>query len=771
MYRVALAQAVQIAVNEFMSDGTYLPLLEQTAGVVTRLASLRRQITAWFWIEGLAHVFWLALALLAIDLVLDWTFRMDRAQRAVLLALMLSALGWAVSRWLARPLSISLGDDVLALAVERANPQLGQGLITALQLARLGDAQANGLSPALVRRAVLHGVQVAQEVSFGKVINQDRHGRNVIQLLTAGFLLFCLAAGTLIASPLQIWLSRNLLLSSATWPQQTYLVIERLAADGTVVFPRGDDWTQGVSVRPDSRQVPEVVYFDFRRAGARSGLPLKRTGKRQFETRFSNVIEPFEFRARGGDAVTDWVRVVLVEPPEITELRLIVTPPRYVGGQPEELPAGRGPYQILPGSSLRYEAKANTELASASLLFSGEFLVPRKRPGADRPEDSHITIGLGGGQREFQQDITPDDLLAGQYRFELQDTLGLTNRQPITFSLRKRLDREPRVRVRLIGVGGLVTPQARIPFRCSASDDFGLTAVAARIRWQGNDATRPAGEDQRTFAEADKSLASTQVGQPSELLELSFEDAIDLALLKIPSGTGLSFRFEASDNDDISGPNVGRSSEFLVRIVTEEELRTDLLRREKELRQELERLLKNQDELVTSSRALAAALPGQPSLSTEQQEQLGQDHKGQKRNGQSTASIAERLAAIVLEVQNNRLEAPGGRLQTRLSLEIIAPLRAVVEGQIAAAVTALDQTRWASTAQARDLALAAAIAHQMEAAAKMKQILEHLVQAEGFQEAVNLLYEIQQAQTEVNDQTNQARQERIKRILEGAGTR
>jgi hypothetical protein len=43
-----------------------------------------------------------------------------------------------------------------------------------------------------------------------------------------------------------------------------------------------------------------------------------------------------------------------------------------------------------------------------------------------------------------------------------------------------------------------------------------------------------------------------------------------------------------------------------------------------------------------------------------------------------------------------------------------------------------------------------------------------MVKAEGFQEAVNLLYEIQKAQTEVNDQTNKARQERIKRILEGA---
>ena len=50
----------------------------------------------------------------------------------------------------------------------------------------------------------------------------------------------------------------------------------------------------------------------------------------------------------------------------------------------------------------------------------------------------------------------------------------------------------------------------------------------------------------------------------------------------------------------------------------------------------------------------------------------------------------------------------------------------------------------------------------------MKEILEHMVKSEGFQEAVNLLYEIQKAQTDVHNQTNKARQERIKRILEGS---
>src|SRR5262249_26017906 len=120
----------------YMSEIPYPPLTDYTTGLVARLAHLRRQIATWFWVEGLARVLWLALAIFAADLAIDWLFRMDRPQRGVMLALMLGGLAWGVYRWLVKPLSLSPSDDALALQVESANKQLGQGLITALQLAR-----------------------------------------------------------------------------------------------------------------------------------------------------------------------------------------------------------------------------------------------------------------------------------------------------------------------------------------------------------------------------------------------------------------------------------------------------------------------------------------------------------------------------------------------------------------------------------------------------------------------------------------------------------
>src|SRR5919108_4855907 len=106
-----------------MSDVALSGLSQQTSGVVARLAALRRQVAAWFWVDGLSRVLWLVLGLCAADLALDWLFRMDRAQRLVMLALMAAAVGWLVYRRLVRPLSAPLSDDALALQGEAGDKQ------------------------------------------------------------------------------------------------------------------------------------------------------------------------------------------------------------------------------------------------------------------------------------------------------------------------------------------------------------------------------------------------------------------------------------------------------------------------------------------------------------------------------------------------------------------------------------------------------------------------------------------------------------------------
>ena len=115
---------------------------------------------------------------------------------------------------------------------------------------------------------------------------------------------------------------------------------------------------------------------------------------------------------------------------------------------------------------------------------------------------------------------------------------------------------------------------------------------------------------------------------------------LELEPLEIPTGTGLSFRFEASRQPTSVSRAEHRANRrsCSLRVVTEEELRTDLLRREKEQRQEFERLMKNQDDLLTDCRASLAGVKGYGRTSRRpQKDQLMQYHKRQKLVGQNTA--------------------------------------------------------------------------------------------------------------------------------------
>lgn len=737
-----------------MSDISLPQLSQLTTGVVQRLARLRSYLAMWFWFDGLAKLLWGAIGLLLVDLALDFFFRMDKPQRAVMLALMVAVVAYIAYRRLVLPLSAPISDDALVLEVERRNPDLCQSVISAWQFSKMEDLDRRGYSPAMVRQTVQRGATASADVNFNAVLDDKELRLNGILVFFAVVLIGAVAVGVVYNPLMGIWANRNLLLGDAVWPQKTYLEVKN-AKDGKVVFPRGEDWTQLVTVLDQepfkSQVVPENVYIDFRRARGRPTQTMKRKDgtpeagtKAEFEAVFASVIEPFEFRARGGDAYTPWIRVELVEQPAIADLQLEVIPPAYTKQSAQPLPAGRGPYFVLKGSTLKLQGTANKELVRAEIRHDG-----KSQP-----------LEISGGTK-VSGELKPEEIAATQYVIDLEDTLKLTSRRPTTFGLRIRADREPRVRVRLIGVSGMVVPKARIPFSCRVSDDFGITDLAAHFQWRGDDPQRPEGKGDFQFESIKPDLGKT---------ELALDSALELESHNIPTGSGLTFHFASPDNDNISGPNLGRSSDFLVRVVTEEELRTDLLRREKEQRQEFERLVKGAEDLLTDTKALEAATREADSLSQEQKDQLMQMQKKQKVYATNTGAIAERMTSIAIEVDNNRLEEAEGKLKTRLQ-EIIKPLRELSDKDMLEVVQSLDQVRRQGNVVAdRNKAVTESLAQQEKTIEKMKQVLALMVKSEGYQEAVNLLYEIQKGQQNVLDLTIKEQQERIRRILEGNKT-
>lgn len=739
-------------------------------GVADRLAALRTQIKLWFVLEGLAYVFWTALALGVGSFLLDYFFDLDLQQRTFLLVAGTIILLLVFAQRVIRPLSKPVSDDGLILEVERRHPELAEALISAVQFKRLGGNVNPHTSRAMIDATIERGAEAAQQVQFGDIINRSGLGQNLVLLIGALAVIAGLAFAGTVEPHISAWFKRNILLQAASYPQDTYLEILR-AENGRIRIPKGDDYLLQVAVMPESKVIPERVFVQF--DDNRAPLAMKRSettdpgAPAMFETVLANVIQSFKFRVRGGDDRTDYVTVDLVEPPALDELELTVTYPQYAGGQTETLPAGKGPYFILPGSSLKLTGTGNKPLAKAALAREGE----------------RFELGIASDNK-VSGEVSAAQLKTGQYAIELTDSEGLTARRPTTFGLRLRPDREPKVRAKLVGIGGMVTARARLPLEIRVTDDYGLTEVAVPFVWRGDDEQRKEGNGKLPLPEAKI--------EPKKL-ELSFKDVLDLQPLDIPTATGLTFHVAASDNDDYqddpalpAGPNVGKSPDFTIRVVTDEELRSDLLRREKEQRQEFERLAGQQLELLTFSRELEAQL-NSGDLTAEQKQKLSQTPKQQKLISTNANSVTQRLSSIVIEIANNRLEdkqeesstdedpdaatidktrrSIGKRLQTR----IVEPLIELQEAGFPAAVQKVEQARRVSGDAATRLpAVQELVKQQEEVHAAMLEILAEMSQAEGFQEVVNAMYELEKVQREVAERTKKANEERQKGIIEGS---
>ncbi len=860
----------EITINKPASGSSDIP-----SSVATRLRSLRRKILLWVLADGFAWILWLVVLLAAFDLLLDWLFHMDLAQRGIMLALMVAGLIAMVAWRLGRPLSQRPGDDALCLEVEQQNRQLGEAMISSVQFSRMGDVSYQGVSKGMVQATIQAGSRAAENINFGQILNAGRFSINMVLMVAAGAIVgagvYGVATNTML---LNTWYQRNILLADVDWPRD--IDVEILGVqENTLKMVRGEDRAQLVRLRRIKEGGSNVaaastsgetgiqsydVYIDFRSRNQPTqkmneldpknkkdldrlkGLLAAVGGQwnkemlayRWYEATFKSKTEEFDFLARARDnskfwhrdVRTKWVHVNLDDPPMVDDLQLTVSPPSYArkrilvtkedegaplidylsvyatdysaeewreiiarGGvtvdqqmatidkvlsEDEQivvnsvlLPPGKGPYYVLNGSSMELRGNTNKPLRDAKLRLNGE----------DRVWPLKIA-----DSKSISGSVATDELLDGKYTIELKDTTGLTSLRPTAFRLNVRLDREPRIRARLHGISGMVVPQAMVPMSVRVKDDYAVNKVGLDYEWQSSEG-------------GSSDNGSVPFEGPADLLgqpEFGFDDIFDLQPLKFSPGITLTFTVQATDNDEVTGPKTGQSSEFLLRVVTEEQLRTDLLRREKEQRQEFERLLKNQEDLLTEIRALAAdASREQQPFNKEQKDKIRDTQRRQKLIGTNIETIARRLETFLIEAQNNRLEKEGSRFHVRLQRRVIEPMYSLSlrkepvepsednpdadasdEPNIPSAEDGLHKARRLDTEQdfaQRDQTLDLVTDEQEEIVRIMRDILTYMVKTEGFQAAVNLLYEVEKAQKNVLEMTEEELEDLLKKLFGDGG--
>jgi hypothetical protein len=716
---------------------TASPLLPIPRSISSQLQRLRRKLLKWILVRGLGQWLLVMLGVLAVDILVDRLFKMDFAQRLILLALMV-VIAIITFVWrLVRPLLNRPNDDALIYKVEDRNPQLNESLISSFQLARQTNLVASGTSAELANATIRHGVAEAEKIDFARALDGAGYRNNWLLLGAAIVLFGLLTTGVAQTTFFRTWFNRNILLADDQWPQSTYLEIVG-PTDGRLVIPRGTDRRQLVKVTEDSRMRDVDVSLEVDSPAGKTVHLMKPTGKldgREHVFIFHNVSSEFRFRARGGDDVTEWVQVELVEPPSIAELNLNALLPEYTGIESSAL-VGSGPHSVLAGSRLSVSLKANKPLSSCSLL-QGEIVHNLDSSGTD---NTAFEAMIPGNESEL--------LAGGEYQFELIDESGLASTRPSKFAISISSDKPPKVRADLLGISGLVVPRAMLPVSYNAIDEYGIVKLLFDCNWQAGEENGVA-ENQSRNRIVDFPALKPVDGTP--IREIKDVNVLGLEPLGLQPGTSFRFAVSAVDNCP-QPPGVGRSQEFLLRIVTEEELRADLLRREIEQRKAFEQAYNSQQELTSELQAVAAMKPEGtplPKFDADRETRLINLIRDQKLVGTSVDRIAGRFEEYLVEVKNNRLDeeeneqAPEQTIERRFDERIIQPIRELDATLISLSTRQLDNCR-RNVRDATKLAESVneTVAVQQEILEIMKRILDSMFDSENFQEAVNKLLEI-----------------------------
>ncbi len=484
-----------------------------------KLLQLRYVLRTYVAIEGVANVVLLLGLLFWVDLVGDRFLESSVVFRAVVLLLMIGLAGFVVWKRLLSRLLQPIRDRQLAVLLERAYPELGESLITSVDLQTVGrtknreqehDPLSDGYYPFFLQKTVRNAAHVLRPLDVRSLFRYRR--------LAVLFSLAMLFGGTVLGfcsvytETAEIWFSRNILLSEKEWPRFSRIVLEGFDAEGRVRIAKGDPFPCIVKADATAPQVPSRVQIQWALAegGSRGGktITIDRFQSetvdgveyRTFLHTIPELLDSVVLTVIAGDTRIEGRLIEVVPPPNILDYELTVHYPEY-RKRPDQTLRPNGRATIPEGSSLAIRGRTNKPLRSG-------------------------TVSINGGPAVAVESIEADTLLtriddlrtSALLEFSLEDTDGIANRMPVRLDLEIVNDQPPTVGARLDGIGAAITPIAVLPVQGEVTDDYGLVDVRFRFATARNPIPVPLGEDPDAPA-VDPQRQEQQQGQQQEQSE------------------------------------------------------------------------------------------------------------------------------------------------------------------------------------------------------------------------------------------------------------
>ena len=324
--------------------------------VAQKLRSIRRRALVLALLEGLAHtgaiLIGAMLVAMLIDLAVGW---LDPLARYTVTSVALGSVAILFLLWCALPFIRRRTIVSTAREVDQNVPQLEERWSTVTELAQNNDrAEVRG------SQAMINQVGSEAELASASINPESVVSAKPLFLASRWFLG---AAAALVVLVLVNFSQARVLLHRFWLPGDNVSLTELSVSPADVWVPKGEALTLNATVKGSvPKSAPKLSIRPASGASKEIAMSAKTTEKGAFQHLIGDVSDSFEYRARAGDGQTAWHRITAVDRPEITGVKLTVTPPSYSNLPKEEkdsLPQG---VRVLQGSEVALGFKCEQPL-------------------------------------------------------------------------------------------------------------------------------------------------------------------------------------------------------------------------------------------------------------------------------------------------------------------------------------------------------------------------------------------------------------------------
>ncbi|MFC1608247.1 DUF4175 family protein, partial [Candidatus Latescibacterota bacterium] len=424
--------------------------------------------------------------------------------------------------------------DVSARMAERVWPQLGDRLISAVQLGRLNTTSLQGQSAGLVNALTDRVDEETKTLDIQRAVSMRRV---IVRLrILYGSLVAALLLGSVFPGHVFGGLFR-LTDYNHEYLRPGGIMIYTTGHDESVI--RGDDFSTTGFVNGGNGGVLNILYR-WKDTDTWSVKPVDYDhDSGTFNVSMEKPRTSFNYQLEMDSYSTSRLSVTVIERPEVERLDLTVTYPSYMGMGNVDNDDNEGNLHAPSGSGVKLSVTANKPLAEMTIHWS----------------DSTLTACETDGVSGVCSFVISRDI---DYYIGLVDTLGIINSHPISYRIVCLKDEAPVADI-LSPQMDIVLPRAgRFPLVYRARDDFGISEVSLTFMLPYEKeprivvlAERPRETD--LFGEFDMNLSDTNL---------------------LPDDT-VTYYLTVYDNDTVNGPKKGVSDTLTVRVPSITELLND----------------------------------------------------------------------------------------------------------------------------------------------------------------------------------------------------